>query len=107
VPIDPEMVEQMKKSFPIYLSKEIPAGVYKGVDEPVKSLAMKNYILINKDVDEELAYKLVSVMYENLDKLYEYHAAAKQIKQETAAEAMVLPLHPGVEKFYKEKGLVK
>lgn len=107
VPIDPEMVEQMKESFPIYLSKEIPAGVYKGVDEPVKSLAMKNYILINKDVDEELAYKLVSVMYENLDKLYEYHAAAKQIKQETATEAMVLPLHPGVEKLYKEKGLVK
>ncbi len=107
IPIDPAIVDKLREEFPIYLSKEIPGGTYKGVDRPVKTVAMKNYILINKDVDEDLAYKLVSVMYENLDKLSEYHAAAKEIKIETATEAMVLPLHPGVERFYKEKGIVE
>lgn len=105
IPIEAEIVEKMKKDFPIYIAGEIPAGTYRGVEENVPTLAMKNYLIINKDVDTDLAYELVSVMYENLERLQEYHAAVKQIKLEKALEGMVLPLHPGVERFYKEKGI--
>ena len=38
------------------------------------------------------------------------HAKGKQITLETALdgiEALGVPLHPGAEKFYKEKGMIK
>jgi TRAP-type uncharacterized transport system substrate-binding protein len=35
------------------------------------------------------------------------HAAAKGIKLENALKGMPVPLHPGAERFYKEKGLIK
>ena len=34
------------------------------------------------------------------------HKAAAQIKLENALKGMPVPLHPGAERFYKEKGLL-
>lgn len=107
IPIDKETVEEMQKSFPIYVCGEIPAGTYKGVDANTQTLALKNYILVNKDIDEEIVYKMVASMYKNIEKLRTYHSAANQITLEKALEAMALPTHPGVAKFYKEKGIAK
>ncbi|MGM0603797.1 MAG: TAXI family TRAP transporter solute-binding subunit [Bacillota bacterium] len=107
VPIDKETVETMREDFPIYVSADIPAGTYKGVDRDVTSLGLKNYMLVNKNLDEDVVYDLVSVMYNNLEELYGYHNAAKMITLEGALEGMSLDLHPGVEKFYKEEGLLE
>ena len=46
-------------------------------------------------------------MFENLDMLVAAHAAAKAIKLDDAVKGMPVPLHPGAERFYKEKGLLK
>jgi len=105
IPIEKEKIDELAKSFPFYISNDIPGGTYKGVDNAVLTLAMKNYLIVKKDLDPELVNKLVTVMYENLDKLKDYHAAAKEYSLENATEAMALPLHPGVEKYYKEKGI--
>ena len=35
------------------------------------------------------------------------HAKGKAIKLDTALHGIAIPLHPGAEKFYKEKGLIK
>src|SRR6056297_720354 len=103
VTITEETVNKMRESFPVYVSTAIPAGTYKGVDRDVKTLGLKNYMLVNKDLDEEVVYDLVSVMFNNLEELYGYHNAAKMITLEGALEGMTLDLHPGVEKFYKEE----
>ena len=34
------------------------------------------------------------------------HAAAKGIKPEQAVAGMPVPLHPGAEKYYREKGMM-
>ena len=35
------------------------------------------------------------------------HAKGKSIKLDTALQGIAIPLHPGAEKFYNEKGLIK
>ncbi|WP_339856233.1 TAXI family TRAP transporter solute-binding subunit [uncultured Nisaea sp.] len=35
------------------------------------------------------------------------HAKGKQIVLETALKGVLIPIHPGAEKFYKEVGLIK
>ncbi|MGB9813750.1 MAG: TAXI family TRAP transporter solute-binding subunit [Thermovenabulum sp.] len=107
VPIAPEIIEKLKQEYPIYFEAEIPAGVYKGVDSPVKTVALKNYIVINKDVPEDLAYNLIKTMFDNWESVKQAHSALKDVSIEKATEHMVLPLHPGVEKFYREKGIIK
>ena len=49
---------------------------------------------------------MTAQLFANLDKLVAAHNAAKVIGLDHALAGMPIPLHPGAEKFYKEKGLL-
>lgn len=106
IPIDSEIIKKLNEKYPIYFEDEIPGDLYKGVSEPVKTAALKNYIIINKDVDEELAYDLIKTMHENWDQIQQCHSGMKNVTPEMAVDRMEIPLHPGVEKYLKEKGII-
>jgi TRAP transporter TAXI family solute receptor len=88
-----------------YIEATIPAGTYKGQDGDVKAAAVVNYLVTRADLPDELVYQLTKQTFENLPQLSAAHAAAKDIKLEAAAKGMPLPLHPGAEKYLKEKGV--
>jgi hypothetical protein len=56
-------------------------------------------------VPEETVYLMTKSMFENLDQMVAAHGAAKSIKLENAVKGMPLPVHPGAERYYKEKGI--
>jgi TRAP-type uncharacterized transport system substrate-binding protein len=45
-------------------------------------------------------------LFENLDTMTAAHKAATAIKLENGPKGLPIPLHPGAEKYYKEKGLL-
>ena len=45
-------------------------------------------------------------LFDNLDELAAAHAAAKEIKLDQALTGMPVPLHPGAETYYREKGMM-
>ena len=69
--------------------------------------AVRNFLVTHSGVPEATVYAMTKAMYENLDNLTAAHAAAKQIKLDADAAKAPVPLHPGAEKFYREKGLLK
>ncbi|MBL8564382.1 MAG: TAXI family TRAP transporter solute-binding subunit [Hyphomicrobiaceae bacterium] len=89
-----------------YVAADIPAGTYEGQTEAVPTLAVGNILVTHSDVPEEVVYEMTKQLFENLDGLVAAHKAAKSIKPETAAKGLPLPLHPGAERYYKEKGLL-
>ena len=46
-------------------------------------------------------------IFDNLERLGNSHSAGRQIQLEKAVDGLPVPLHPGAEKFYREKGLIK
>ncbi|MAY60809.1 MAG: C4-dicarboxylate ABC transporter [Rhizobiales bacterium] len=88
-----------------YVSETIPAGTYEGQDADVQTVAVVNFLITNSDVPEEIAYEMTKQLFENLDELAAAHNAASKIKLENALNGMPLPLHPGAEKYYAEKGM--
>ena len=89
-----------------YISATIPAGTYNGQATDVKTVAVVNFLVTHSDVSDETAYQMTKQLFENLDTLEAAHKAAAQIKLENALKGMPVPLHPGAERFYKEKGLL-
>ena len=89
-----------------YIAATIPAGTYKGQDTDVQTVAVVNFLVTHADVSDELAYQMTKQLFENLPELEAAHNAAKQIKLENALSGMPLPLHPGAERYYKEKGMM-
>ncbi|MCP5306999.1 MAG: TAXI family TRAP transporter solute-binding subunit [Chromatiaceae bacterium] len=90
-----------------YQPSVIPANTYEGQTEDVPTAAITNIFVTHSGVSDELAYQMTKLMFENLDKLASAHAAAKNIKLETATVGLPIPLHPGAERYYREVGVLK
>ncbi|WP_372874449.1 TAXI family TRAP transporter solute-binding subunit [Pseudomonas sp.] len=87
-----------------YQPAMIPAGTYDGQDVDIATVAIQNILVSHEEVSEEVAYQMTKLMFDNLERLGNAHSAAKDIKLESAAKNLPIPLHPGAERFYKEVG---
>lgn len=90
-----------------YMAVVIPAGTYEGQAADVETAAVGNFLVTHSGVSDETAYQMTKLLFENLDNLSAAHAAAKAIDPAKALDGMPVPLHPGAERYYKEKGLLK
>ncbi|MGH6761817.1 MAG: TAXI family TRAP transporter solute-binding subunit [Phyllobacterium sp.] len=90
-----------------YLPVTIPANTYDGQTEDVQTAAVGNFLITHEGVSDETAYQMTKLLFENLEALSAAHAAAKAIDPAKALDGMPVPLHPGAERYYKEKGLLK
>ena len=99
--------ETVEKIGPPFIAATIPANTYKGQDKGVPTAAVVNFLVTNSGVSDDLAYQMTKFIYESLPELQAAHAAAKDIKLETAASGSPAPLHPGAIRYFKEKGLIK
>ncbi|WP_145109421.1 TAXI family TRAP transporter solute-binding subunit [Cereibacter sediminicola] len=104
VGIPAEVVEKIGAP---YVPAVIPAGTYSGQDQDVPTAAVGNLLVTHEDVSEETAYQMTKLMFDNIERLKSAHAAAANIKPDTAIEALPIPLHPGAEKYYREIGLIQ
>lgn len=89
-----------------YIAATIPAGTYEGQAADVPTVAVINFLVTHEDVSEETAYQMTKLLFENLPALEAAHKAAAAISLDAALTGMPIPLHPGAERFYKEKGLM-
>ena len=89
-----------------YVAATIPAGTYEGQSEDVATAAVVNYLVTHSDVPDDLAYNMTKALFENLDDMTAAHAAAKDIKLEEAAKNPPAPVHPGAERYYREKNVM-
>ncbi|QRG70818.1 TAXI family TRAP transporter solute-binding subunit [Brevibacillus choshinensis] len=103
VPIKKEDVEKMTQQFPFFVSAEIPAGLYKN-DQPIQTAAIRNILLVRNDLSDDQVYKLTKTFFDEMEALRSAHSAAKEIDVKEAGKNLVVPLHPGAEKYYKEVG---
>lgn len=105
VPIPADIVAKIGD--PAYQAGVIPANTYTNQGADVPTVAIQNFLATHEGVPAETVYKMTKALFEHLDTMVAAHAAAKAIKLEAAAKAPPAPLHPGAEKFYREKGLIK
>lgn len=103
VSVPAELVESLGAP---YIAASIPAGTYNGQDADVPTVAVVNFLVTHEGVSDDMAYAMTKELFENLPDLEAAHQAAKQISLENAIAGMPLPLHPGAERYYKEKGLM-
>ncbi|MNE21796.1 ABC transporter, phosphonate, periplasmic substrate-binding protein [compost metagenome] len=104
VPIPAEVVAKIGNN--AYQAATIPAKTYDGQETEVATVSIVNVLVTHQGVSNDLAYQMTKLLFDNLPRLVTAHAAAKDIRLENAAKNLPIPLHPGAERYYKEKGLL-
>jgi hypothetical protein len=63
----------------------------------------------NSKVSDDVVYKLLSLIYtpEGLKHMVEQKSTFKEMSLENGVKGIVTPMHPGAEKFWKDKGILK
>ena len=90
-----------------YIKAKIPANTYTGQTQEVEAAAVVNYLVTRSDLADDLVYNMTKSIFDNLPELVASHSAGKDIALARALDGMPVPLHPGTEKYFREKGLVK
>ncbi|MCG6869955.1 MAG: TAXI family TRAP transporter solute-binding subunit [Gammaproteobacteria bacterium] len=96
------------QKYPYFSKLTIPAGTYKGVDQNTPSFQDSTLWVANAKVPDEVVYDLLSKIYtdEGLAYMRNQKKTFKEMAIETGVNGIVTPLHPGAEKFWKEKGVL-
>lgn len=88
----------------VFAPYELEAGMYDGMDEAVQTIGIPNVLVVNADMDEELAYQLTQLLFENIDELIAVHPAANDTTVEFTMGSTPVPLHPGALRYFEEVG---
>src|SRR5699024_8512508 len=106
LPIEGSEREALLDEYPWYNEFTIPADTYDGQSEDVETISIKMLLIVDEDMDEDLAYELTSVFWDNLDGL-DQQSVVEQMDLETAAENLGdVPLHEGAKDYYEEAGVM-
>jgi len=107
VPLSGPEVEALRKKQPYYANVQLPPNTYKGQTAPVNTLAVMAIWATHDGVTDQMAYEVTKALFENTETLGQVHPKGKEIALKTALLSVSIPLHPGAEKYYREKGLIK
>ncbi|MGH7320136.1 MAG: TAXI family TRAP transporter solute-binding subunit [Candidatus Rokuibacteriota bacterium] len=107
VPVAAAEGEALRRKYPFYTMEKIPANTYKTQEREVTTPAVMAMMAARADLPEDLVYRFTKAIFDDLKQFHAAHAAAKSLTLETALNGMPIPLHPGAEKFFKEKGVKK
>jgi TRAP transporter TAXI family solute receptor len=88
----------------VYQEETIPAGTYEGLNQDVAVIGAPNYLVVNEAMDEELAFQITQLLFEQQDALAQAHPEARNLDIGTAPQTPPLELHPGAQRYYEEAG---
>lgn len=104
VPIAGDLADQLVHKYSFFSAETIPAGTYDGIDQPTPTIGTRALWVVGADVPDALVYDITKSLWHegNRHILDQGHPMGQKIRLETALQGVVVPLHPGAERFYRE-----
>lgn len=107
IPVDRDVAMRIQSMYPFLTPSVIPADTYPGVPA-TGTLSVHAQLLVSASLSDELAYNITRELWSERTKrlLEKGHPKGQEIRLESALQGIPIPLHPGAEKFYRERGLM-
>jgi uncharacterized protein len=107
VPIGGDVMAKLQKEFASYAPATIPAGTYRNVDTDTQTVGFYALWVVDADADTDLIHDITRAVWsDGAAKLFAgINPTRNQIRLADALKGVSLPLHPGAERFYREKGI--
>lgn len=106
VPVTGVAVDKMIKDNPYFAKADVPAGLYKGINDAIPTFGVKAVLVTSTDVSDKAVYTLVKAILENFEAFKKLHPAYASITKESLLDGLSAPQHEGAKKYFKEAGLL-
>jgi hypothetical protein len=101
-----DAVPKMREKYgPLYVKGIIPAKTYPGQDVDVEMAVVWNLLICNEKMKGDVAYDIVKTLFDRKPELVASHRDARYLSLEPQVGGSPIPLHPGVIRYFTEKGL--
>ncbi|MDO5624519.1 MAG: TAXI family TRAP transporter solute-binding subunit [Pseudomonadota bacterium] len=101
-------VDKLVADNPFYAKATIPAGLYRGNDQPTQTYGVLATFVTSAKAPDDQVYTLVKAVFDNFDDFKKLHPAFAHLDPaRMVKDGLSAPLHPGAVKYYKEKGWLK
>lgn len=108
LPLAEEDINKIKEAIPYYARTTLETSkYYSGIDYDVDSIGRAYYIISTTDFPEEDAYQMVKALHENYEEWCGIVSGVAGSTLKQTVDGTVIPLHPGVERYAKEAGIIK
>jgi uncharacterized protein len=105
VPLTGPAVDALIKAKPYYSVATIPGGMYANNPNPTTTYGVRAILVTSAKVPDSTVYALVKATFDNFDEFKKLHPAFANLDPKEMVKAGIsAPLHPGAEKYFKEKG---
>lgn len=105
--LEEDKVQKLVDMYGYFFPSEIPANSYSNQPDVINTVAQATLILVREDISIEVVYEFTKALFENHDELVQMHPAFKDLNLDLAVMGHGgIPMHPGAEKYYKEKGIL-
>ena len=109
VPFEQKFIDKVAATQPYLAATRIGLEYYDALenDGPVPTIGIKSILFTRANVDEEVVYRVVKQVMENLDLFRRQHPAFAGLTAEKMSQDTIVPLHPGAERYFREAGILQ
>jgi len=108
LPYEPEVIRKLSDEYG-FSPAVLPAGAFRGQDKEVPMIGYQTSLFASVKMPESVAYAVTKALCEGEQKMKSVHKGMKAFNPARAWDQKItgFPLHPGAEKYYREKGYLK
>ncbi len=109
VPVDQSLIDAVVARKPYFSADEINTEYYDDLvgKGPVPTIGVRAILFTRADMDEKIVYQVVKQVMSNLDLFRQQHPALANLIREEMSRDIVVPLHPGAARYFREVGLIR
>lgn len=98
-------IDKLISTKPYYAKATIPGGLYANNPNPTTTYGVLATLVTSAKVPDDVVYTLVKATFDNFDEFKKLHPAFANLDaKDMIKNGLSAPLHPGADKYYKEKG---
>ncbi len=87
--MESERIQYLRDRYPYFIAGEIPAGTYPGMDEPLQTAAIMNWVIAMADLPDDVVGHLLNVLTTEREALAQVHEMVNQIEIARLGEAPI------------------
>jgi len=95
--------------YPFYSWASIPAGTYRGQDQPIVSFQDNTLLVTHPATDPKLLATILRLLFSpgGMQQMRKVHPVGKDLDIQKGLQGIQIPLHPEAIKFWREQGILK